>query len=142
MGRSSGRRRRDELSISAEINVTSIVDVAFTLLVIFIIAAPMLQGGVEVALPKADVRPVQAAEDMVIVSIQRDGGIFFEEKELTIEEFESGFAQLAQVAGTKTVYVRGDRDADWGLGVRVVAAVVGAGVGVSVIAEPTGRTRP
>jgi biopolymer transport protein ExbD len=142
MGRSSGRRRRDELSVSAEINVTSIVDVAFTLLVIFIIAAPMLQGGVEVALPKADVRPVQAAEDMVIVSIQRDGSIYFEDKELTIEEFESGFAQLAEVAGTKTVYLRGDREADWGVGVRVVAAVVGAGVGVSVIAEPTGGARP
>ena len=49
------RARRQDLPIRAEINVTSLVDVAFTLLVIFIITAPMLQGGVEIQVPEADV---------------------------------------------------------------------------------------
>ena len=88
------RRRRDELSVSSEINVTSMIDVAFTLLVIFIITAPMLQGGVEVNLPEADVRAVSEAEDMVVVSIERDGSVFYEDTELSIEDFESGFGQI------------------------------------------------
>ena len=65
-------RRRPEggnaLDFRAEINVTSLVDVAFTLLVIFIITAPALQGGVEVELPRANVRPVTTQEDPFIVS--------------------------------------------------------------------------
>jgi biopolymer transport protein ExbD len=52
VARSGGRRRRG-LPLTADINVASLVDVAFTLLVIFIIAAPILQGGIEVQLPKA-----------------------------------------------------------------------------------------
>ena len=46
------RSRRQDLPIKADINVTSLVDVAFTLLVIFIITAPMLQGGVEIVVPE------------------------------------------------------------------------------------------
>ena len=44
------RRNRagEELGVQAEINITNLVDVAFTLLVIFIITAPVLQGGVEI----------------------------------------------------------------------------------------------
>ena len=57
--RRNGRARND-LPINAEINVTSLVDVAFTLLVIFIITAPILQGGIEVAIPRADVQPLSS----------------------------------------------------------------------------------
>ena len=56
------RTRRQDLPIKAEINVTSLVDVAFTLLVIFIITAPMLQGGVEIQVPEADVAPIFATD--------------------------------------------------------------------------------
>ena len=47
------------LPLNAEVNVTSLVDVAFVLLIIFMIAAPIMQGGVDVDLPKA---AAQAAE--------------------------------------------------------------------------------
>ena len=46
-GRRGGGRGRADLPLNANINVTSLVDVAFTLLVIFIITAPILQGGVD-----------------------------------------------------------------------------------------------
>ena len=63
------RTRRQDLPIKAEINVTSLVDVAFTLLVIFIITAPMLQGGVEIQVPEADVVPLTSETE----PIYRDG---------------------------------------------------------------------
>ena len=47
------RHRRRELALNAEINVVSLIDVILLLLVIFMITAPMMQGGVDVALPKA-----------------------------------------------------------------------------------------
>ena len=64
------------LEMRAEINVTSLVDVAFTLLVIFIITAPILQGGVEVAVPRADVQPLTAQDEPFFVSVTPDGRVF------------------------------------------------------------------
>jgi biopolymer transport protein ExbD len=52
------RGRRRELPLNAEINVVSLIDVMLLLLVIFMITAPMMQGGVDVALPKAEAKPL------------------------------------------------------------------------------------
>jgi len=65
-----GRRRR--LLPTADINVTSLVDVAFVLLIIFMITAPMMQGGVAVELPKAEGRPL-APKEGVIITVDRSG---------------------------------------------------------------------
>lgn len=138
--RRSGRRG-DDLPLTADINVTSLVDVAFTLLVIFIITAPILQGGVEVNLPQADVRPVTAMEDLFIVTVQADGMVFVEETPMTIEDFEAGFAQVAQAAGVQQVYVRADAAVAWEIPYRVIAAASGAGLSVAAIGEPRPATR-
>ena len=59
---------------TADINVTSLVDVAFVLLIIFMITAPMMQGGVPVELPKAEGRPL-APREGIIVTVDRRGQI-------------------------------------------------------------------
>ena len=58
MSLSGGLGRRKRLMPTADINVTSLVDVAFVLLIIFMITAPMMQGGVAIELPKAQGRPL------------------------------------------------------------------------------------
>ena len=65
------RKSRVDLPLNAEINVTSLVDVAFTLLIIFIITAPILQGGIEVAVPRADVQALSAQEQPIFVTVLR-----------------------------------------------------------------------
>ena len=72
------RANRGDLPLSADINVTSLVDVAFTLLVIFIITAPALQGGIEVEIPEADVDPIRTAENSLIVTVEADGRVNLE----------------------------------------------------------------
>jgi len=132
------RRRggRPQLSFHAEINVTSLVDVAFTLLVIFIITAPALQGGVEVELPRANVRPVTTQEDPFIVSVQRDGSIFIGETRVERADFRASFPQLMEASGRDLVYIRGDSAVVWGVGVEVMATVAASGVRMAIIAEP------
>ena len=130
------RGRRESPSFHAEINVTSLVDVAFTLLVIFIITAPALQGGVEVELPRANVRPVTTQDDPFIVSVQRDGSIFIGETRVEREDFRSSFPQLMEASGHDLVYIRGDSAVVWGIGVEVMATVAAAGVRMAIIAEP------
>lgn len=133
---SLGRRRgnRGDLPLNAEINVTSLVDVAFTLLVIFIITAPILQGGIEVDVPKADVQPLTARDKPFFVTVARDGRVYIEETETTVEEFESGFNQLA--GNVEHVYLRADSLADYGPVLKVIATLARSEKKWSLVGEP------
>ena len=68
------RRRRDRLHLNAEINVVNLIDVMLLLLVIFMITAPMMQGGVDIALPKAEAKPLDPKDGMV-VTVNRQGRV-------------------------------------------------------------------
>src|SRR3982751_2128894 len=110
-----GRRRhaRGGLEPSAEINVTSLVDVCLTLLVIFMITAPMLQGGVEVSVPRARTQSVPANEG-AIVTVDRQGAIFLGSEPVRWEEFERRFPAYVRQRGAKNVYLRADQGVPYG----------------------------
>ena len=126
---------RGDLPLNAEINVTSLVDVAFVLLIIFMITAPIMQGGVEVQLPRAEARPIEPKEGL-IVSVDRTGRIFLDESALSFEEFRAAFGAVARARTAKGVYLRADRRVDYGVVVRVLAVMRAAGVNdVGLVAE-------
>jgi biopolymer transport protein ExbD/biopolymer transport protein TolR len=120
-----GRRRR--LLPTADINVTSLVDVAFVLLIIFMITAPMMQGGVAVELPKAQGRPL-APKEGIVVTVDRNGRIYVDQTRVSYDEFRAAFRALVAKRGTSNVYLRGDRRVPYGEVVRVMAAMIAAGV--------------
>ena len=134
-GKRSGRTRND-LPINAEINVTSLVDVAFTLLVIFIITAPILQGGIEVAIPRADVQPLSSQESPFFISIMADGQIMMEETAVTPEELVAGLPQLLAAGTVERVFIRADSLAPYGPVLRAMATTLNSGVPWSLGAEP------
>lgn len=106
--------RRDRLPVNAEINITNLVDVAFVLLIIFMITAPILQGGVEVELPRSSASPITASE-AVIVSIASDGRVFLDQVEVTEAEFATAFAAfVGDQASDRPVFVKGDRNVPYG----------------------------
>jgi biopolymer transport protein ExbD len=131
-----GLHSRSDLPMNADINVTSLVDVAFTLLVIFIITAPILQGGIEVAIPRADVRPLTAQEAPFFITVMRDGSILMEETPVTLEELQEGLPQLLAAGTVERVYVRGDSLAPYGPVLRTLATTLNSGVPFSLVAEP------
>jgi biopolymer transport protein ExbD/biopolymer transport protein TolR len=115
--------------------VTSLVDVAFVLLIIFMITAPIMQGGVDVQLPRAATGPIQPKEGL-IVSIDRQGRIFTGESPLSFDDFKAAFGALAAARGSQGVYLRADRRVDYGIVVRVLAVMRAAGVNdVGLVAE-------
>ena len=118
MRRRGGSRRHTPGEV--QINVTSLVDVAFTLLVIFIITAPILQGGIEVELPEGAVAPLDSDQNSIIVSIDEAGTYFVEDQPVeTSEALRQLVSRLVEQSGGGTVYLRGDRRVPYG---RVVEA--------------------
>ncbi len=136
-----GLHGRGELPLEAGINVTSLVDVAFVLLIIFMITAPIMQGGVDVQLPRTDAQPIQPKQGL-FVTIDRNGIIFIDEDPLTYEEFRGSFKAIVDSRGANGVYLRGDKRASWEHVARVLAVIRSAGVenlGVVTEAEELGR---
>ena len=127
--------------MQTEVNVTSLVDVAFTLLVIFIITAPILQGGIDIDVPEANVPPITQADEPIYISLERDGSVFIEETELTVAEFEQTFPQIAEARGFERVYFRGDSLATYGAVAKVLATLATSGIDFAMVSQPYGPDR-
>ena len=122
--------------MKAEINVTSLVDVAFSLLVILIITAPILQGGLEVDIPRADVPPLTSQESPFFITVMRDGQIMMEESPVTAAELEASLPQLLSTGEIERVFIRADSLAPYCPVLKTMAIAVNSGVNWSVVAEP------
>ena len=124
------------MELNAEINVVSLIDIMMLLMVIFMITAPIMQGGVDVALPRAEARPLEAKSGLV-VTVNRSGQIFVDETRLSLAEFRATFKALSEGRSDKGVYLRADERASYGTVVQVLAVMRQAGVGnVGLVAEP------
>ena len=124
------------MPLNAEINVVSLIDVMLLLLVIFMITAPMMQGGVDVALPKAEAKPLDPKSGLV-VTIDKSGAVYVDETRMTLSEFRSAFRSMAAKRTSDGVYLRGDAGVPYGIVTQVIAIMRAAGVGdVGLMTDP------
>ena len=131
-----GLRGHGELPLNADINVTSLVDVAFVLLIIFMITAPIMQGGVDVRLPRAEARPIEPKTGLV-VTVDRTGRVFLDQSPLSYEDFRATFPAFVRSKRPTGVYLRADGRVAYATVVQVLAVIRAAGVtDVGLVAEP------
>jgi biopolymer transport protein ExbD/biopolymer transport protein TolR len=130
------RSRGERTPLNAEINVVSLIDVMMLLMVIFMITAPIMQGGVDVKLPKADAAPLESKSGLVI-SITADGSIYADDSKMNLRTFRQVFKRLASTRGKDGVYLRADQDVNYGTVAQVLAIIQGAGVtNLGFVTEP------
>ena len=95
----------------AELNVTPMLDLAFVLLIIFIITTPLMEGSIEINLPTATPSTKATDPDSVkTVEVARDGAVYFQSRRVTIEALEQQLARLHQANPELAVVIRADRD--------------------------------
>ena len=111
----------------SEINVTPLVDVMLVLLIIFMVAAPLLTVGVPIDLPETQAKPMQGDNEPITVSIKPDGKIFLQEAEVDADQLVATLQAIAQNGPEERIYVRGDREADYGTIMRVMGRLNAAG---------------
>ncbi|MFN5583606.1 biopolymer transporter ExbD [Gemmatimonas sp.] len=129
-------RRGDRMGVNGEINVVSLIDVMMLLMIIFMITAPMMQGGVDIALPSAEVKPLEPKNGLV-VTVNRAGQIFVDDTKLTFDEFAGSLKARSARKGGGGVFLRADQGVEYGVVVRLVAAMKARGITeVGLVAEP------
>ena len=127
--------QRGEMNLNADVNVTSLVDVMLVLLIVFMITAPMMQGGVDVELPRAEARPLTPKEGMV-VSVDRNGAVFVDQTRVTMKDFRVTFRSMVATRKPSGVYLQADTRVPYGTVVQVLAIIRAAGVqNVGLVAE-------
>ena len=114
--------RKKSYSAMAEINITSLVDVTLTLLIIFMLTAPYIQGGVEVNLPEAATRNVVVKEGPVI-TITNNRQVFFQEQAIEISDLGMMLAPFDEDKEEVPVYLRCDEEVPYGFVLTVMAAI-------------------
>jgi biopolymer transport protein TolR len=130
------KRGHNRLVLNSDINVVSLIDVMMLLMIIFMITAPMMQGGVDITLPKAQARPLESKSGLT-VTVDRTGAIFVDEARLSLSQFSASFKALAQRRGSGGVYLRADDRVPYGSVVKVLAIMRASGVGdIGLVAEP------
>jgi biopolymer transport protein ExbD/biopolymer transport protein TolR len=115
---------------SSEINVTPMVDVMLVLLIIFMVITPMLQKGLNVDMAKTN-NPIAMEdadkEDAVLVAVTRDGKIFFDTEQVTLELLTTKVSDKLSGRADK-IFIKSDARATYGTVVQVVDSVRAAGV--------------
>src|SRR5207302_4455180 len=135
-GGGGGLRGHGELPLNADINVTSLVDVAFVLLIIFMITAPIMQGGVDVRLPRAEARPLEPKSGLV-VTLDRDGHIYMDQAALSYDDFRATFPASVRTNRPTGLYLRAAGRAPSANVLQCFAVIRASGVNdVGLVAEP------
>ncbi|HEV8629146.1 MAG TPA: protein TolR [Thermoanaerobaculia bacterium] len=129
--------------ILSEINVTPLVDVMLVLLVIFMITAPMLHQGIEVALPRADAKNLRMrVEDPLVVSINRNGIVFLGTTPIHPSQLVERLTPVLEARRDKSVFLKGDRDVPYGAVIEVLDTLRKGGIeDIGMITQPQGGTR-
>jgi len=126
-GGSSRRRHGRKRAPMSEINVTPFVDVMLVLLIIFMVTAPMLTVGVPIDLPESRANALNSDNEPITVSINAEGQVFIQETEVPIDEVVPRLEAIAETGYEERIYVRGDRDADYGTVIQVMGRISSAG---------------
>ena len=122
MSRRSRRMRGEKPK--ATVDMTSLIDLTFLLLVTFIVTLPALEQGVSIMLPRAKTDELPTKDRKAnVVTINKDNVIFFKDKPITLDELEKTLSAMAAEDPDVPVLVRGDERLDYGSVMNVVKVV-------------------
>jgi biopolymer transport protein TolR len=124
-----------------EINVTPLVDVMLVLLIIFMVTAPLIQQGVEVKLPEARAKAIEAPEQKLVLSVKADRSLYLGTSEdaarIPFERLEEKLRANVRAQKDQELFLMADRALPYGFIVEVMATVQRAGIAnVGMITNP------
>jgi len=126
-GSGSKRRRAKRHMPVSEINVTPFVDVMLVLLIIFMVAAPLLTVGVPIDLPETAAKSLPTETQPITISVKDDGKVYIQDNEISEDEVVPKLEAIAKNGYEERIFMRGDRAANYGTVMKIMARVSAAG---------------
>jgi biopolymer transport protein TolR len=122
----------------SEINITPFVDVMLVLLVIFMVTAPLMTQGVDVNLPRVSAANLeQRDEQPIVLTVKADGECSVGDLKFPCSELAAKLPAVYENRSDRSLFIRGDVDARYGLVMQVLAGAREAGVlSTGLVTEP------
>ena len=115
-------------TVLSEINVTPMVDVMLVLLIIFMVTAPMMQQGLDVQLPETSNSGVATTDEPFVLVIKKDHTIHAGEAQMKLATMQSKLKAIFSTRKNKQIYIRADRDVDYGTVAAAMGEIRAAGI--------------
>ena len=124
-----GRRKHHRRKVMSEINVTPMVDAMLVLLIIFMVSAPLLTVGVPIDLPQSQAKSLDQDKEPLTLSVNDKGKIFLQNAEIDADALVPKLQAVAEARGgtEARIYVRGDRNVNYGTMMKVMGQLSSAG---------------
>jgi biopolymer transport protein TolR len=125
-----GRIRRRRRPVMSEINVTPFVDVMLVLLIVFMVSAPLLTVGVPIDLPQSQAKALEQNNEPLTISVNNQTQIFLQSDEIKLDDLLPKLKAIIDARGGTSndlIYIRGDRTVAYGMMMRVMGRISGAG---------------
>lgn len=130
------RRVRGLPASLVQVNMTPLVDVMLTVLLLFMVTAPLVLQGPEIHLPRVRAAQVPLKDTRAVVTVRADGRVYFANRDVT-EQLEAVLLSDPLVVEERRLYVQGDENANFESVSRVLAAARRAGVhGLNLVVDP------
>lgn len=134
MGPASFDKSRTTLS---EINITPLVDVMLVLLIIFMVTAPMMHQGLDVALPETANTGLTVKEDPFVLTISKDSKVLVDKQEMELSTFREKLAAIFENRQDKQIYIQADKDVPYGFVAQIMGEIKAAGIsGIGLVTLP------
>src|SRR5437667_10618198 len=124
-----GGRRGRRRAVMAEINVRPMVDGMLVLLIIFMVSAPLLTVGVPLDLPQTQAKTLDQDKEPLTVSVNANGQVYLQNTEIAAEELVPKLKAITEArrGAEERIFVRGDRQIDYGTVVKVMGRISAGG---------------
>ncbi len=125
-------RKRQRHNLRAEVNVTPLVDVSLTLLIVFMLVAPMMKHGIDVQLPRVSAGGVDLKEQ-VVIAIDSEKRVYLGERRISPE----GLVKHLRETSVREVYLKADKSIPYGFVVEIMGKIRKAGIeNIGMVTEP------
>jgi len=125
-----GRTQRRRRPVMSEINVTPFVDVMLVLLIVFMVSAPLLTVGVPIDLPQSQAKALEQNNEPLTISVNNQSQIFLQNDDIKLDDLLPKLKAIIDARGGTSnalIYIRGDRTVAYGMMMRVMGRISGAG---------------
>ncbi|MBF0227636.1 MAG: protein TolR [Desulfobacterales bacterium] len=127
--------------LMSEINVTPLVDVMLVLLIIFMVTAPMMIQGENVALPTTESSPLDADENQIVITINEKKEVFINEVPVQLNLLKEKLKNILENRREQQVLIRADRSLLYETVIEVMSEVKGAGAQkLGLVTEPKSKS--
>ncbi len=121
----------------SQINVTPMVDVMLVLLIIFMVAAPMMQSGIDVDLPKIEASTLKSPTEPIVITIDKRLRIYMGKKRVRQHDLKKKLAAIKKTRPDLSIILKADQTVSYGTVIRTMAEIRKGGItNIGMVTEP------